>query len=105
MLLLNIMNPFKGTLNRLGFLLWSVVCISILLGFGWLIDATKVGHSGVYWLGLRCLFIAAWVALAFLVLARRLQNASYNPWFCILWLVPGFGFLFWVALLFIPPKR
>jgi uncharacterized membrane protein YhaH (DUF805 family) len=97
------MNPFSGSLNRLGFLLWSLLFLAIVLGFGASIDATKSQHVGEYWLPYRILFVIVFVSLSILIFWRRIQNAGLSYWFMILWFIPLVCDIFWISLFFIPP--
>ena len=98
------MNPFAGTLNRLGFLLWSIVLIAWVLGFGLMIDATKSHHVGAYWLPERIIWGVILLYFFVLVSLKRIQNAGLSSWLIILSLLPYVGFVFWFVLFFIPPK-
>src|SRR5258708_841384 len=99
------MNPFTGTLNRLGYLVWTLIPWAILISAGILIDATKHAHQGTYWLGFRVFIIVVFVSLYFYATIRRLENAGLSPFLAILAIVPVVGFTFWLALLFIAPKQ
>jgi uncharacterized membrane protein YhaH (DUF805 family) len=98
------MNPFAGTLNRLGFLFWSILLIAWVIGFGLLIDATKAHHIGVYWLSERIIWGIILIFFSILVSVRRIQNAGLSNWFIVLSLIPYLGFVFWFILFLLPPK-
>jgi len=98
------MNPFAGTLSRLGFLLCSIVLIAWVVGFGLIIDATKSHHVGAYWLPERIIWAIILLYFFVLVALRRIQNAGLSNWFVILALLPYAGSVFWIVLFFIPPK-
>jgi uncharacterized membrane protein YhaH (DUF805 family) len=97
------MNPFTGSLNRVGYLVWSILLILWVIGFGVLIDATKAQHVGVYWLGFRILWMLVLIALSLLVPMRRIQNAGLSLWLVLVMIVPFASMIFWFALFFIPP--
>jgi uncharacterized membrane protein YhaH (DUF805 family) len=99
------MNPFTGSINRQGFLLWNALFFFWVLGFGLLIDATKAHHSGVYWLPFRLGWFLILAIVSILVLIRRLQNAGLSLWLALLELLPFIGLIFWIALFFIPPIK
>jgi uncharacterized membrane protein YhaH (DUF805 family) len=97
------MNPLSGTLSRLGFLFWSILLIICLLGFARLNNVAEAHHVGA-WTTER-LVVAAIIAIIFLVVfLRRLQNAGLSSWLVILAVPPVVSSVFWVILLFIPPK-
>jgi uncharacterized membrane protein YhaH (DUF805 family) len=98
------MNPFTKDLSRLGFLLWSILLIIYVVGFGVLIDRTKAHHVGVYWLPLRVVWGVILIVISLLVVYRRLQNAGLSRWLILVSLIPYIGELLWLALFFIPPK-
>jgi uncharacterized membrane protein YhaH (DUF805 family) len=99
------MNPFTGTLDRIGFLIWSLICLAIVFQLGLTIDMTKADHEGMYWLPYRIIIGSVGVVLSSLIIVRRLQNAGLSSWLAIIGLIPVFGTAFWVAMLFVPPKR
>ena len=99
------MNPFSGSLNRIGFLVWSILLIAWVISFGVMIDATKAHHGGAYWLPFRIGWGIVFAIVSLLVLVRRLQNAGLSGWLVILWLVPVFGNFLWLVLFFLPPKK
>jgi uncharacterized membrane protein YhaH (DUF805 family) len=99
------MNPFTVTLTRTGFLIWSIICIVILVGFGLSIDFTKASHQGTYWIAYRLLFILFFFGALTLTLIRRLQNAGLSSILFLIVLFPGIGQILWFSLFFIPTKK
>lgn len=99
------MNPFIGSLNRVGFLIWNILLFAWVIGFGLLIDATKSQHVGVYWLSLRIIWGLVLVVISILVFFRRLQNTGLSLWLAIIAIIPFVSSIFWLALFFIPPKQ
>jgi uncharacterized membrane protein YhaH (DUF805 family) len=99
------MNPFTGSLNRLGFLIWSLIPWVFMIANAIVIEVTKKDHQGNYWLGYRVLVVSIFIGVSLFATVRRLENAGLNKWLALLSIVPFVGLVFWVALLFIPPKR
>jgi uncharacterized membrane protein YhaH (DUF805 family) len=99
------MNPFKGELGRKGYAFWSFLCLAFLVAWGLSIDLTKQNHRGLYWLGYRVVVAVVFGLVFLLSTLRRVQNTKLNAWWTLLIAVPFAGWLFWLALLFIPSKR
>ncbi|MBI4033897.1 DUF805 domain-containing protein [Candidatus Saccharibacteria bacterium] len=99
------MNPFRNSLDRSGFLLWSVMDLALLALGGLVIDLTKNTWSDGQLLAFKVIYFIPWFVLGALIVMRRLQNAGLSLWLSLLWLIPVVGFLFWLALFFIPPKH
>jgi uncharacterized membrane protein YhaH (DUF805 family) len=99
------MNPFKGSITRTGFLLWSIVCIMILVTFGLRISFSQASYSGIYLPIDRVIFVSlVFWSIGILILLRRLQNAGLSAALALLLLCPVAGQLLCIALFFIPAK-
>ena len=98
------MNPFTGSLNRLGFVLWNVVAILPLLIFSISLDSSR-SNIGPYGLPISILFMIFLAAVVTLAVIKRNQNAGLNSWYVLLILIPYINALYWVILLFLPPKE
>lgn len=88
------MNPFTGTIDRKGYIIWNV------------------GFTVIYYILLLALKSAPVVIvlsiialpLGILLTVRRLQNAGLNMLLLLILLVPFVNFALLIALFFIPPK-
>jgi uncharacterized membrane protein YhaH (DUF805 family) len=96
------MNPFKGTLNRVGYLAWYIICILIITAYGASISLSKGRHVGTIWLIYRIIFCLVLGALNFLIYFKRIRNAGLNDWIMVLWFIPLIGGVLGLVLLFIP---
>jgi uncharacterized membrane protein YhaH (DUF805 family) len=97
------MDPFTGTLTRLGFLLYSIVLVICLLGFGKLNNLAEV-HYVSRWTIERVILGIILVIFIALIFIRRIQNAGLNNWLVILSVVPIISTILWVLLLLKPTK-
>jgi uncharacterized membrane protein YhaH (DUF805 family) len=98
------MNPFRGTLDRKGFLLWTLVNLGIAT-FVFQTGINKSTHIGFFWILFKALFVLIWTALLVLIWIRRVQNTDLSLWWALVGLIPVFWPFFWLLLLIIPPKR
>ena len=91
------MNPFKGTLDRLGFLIWTLLLIPaylFVLLAGIANDSSSLVSEIVVFLILGLLML-----FTLLVATKRLQNAGLNKWLALLLLLFPYA---WPVLFFIP---
>jgi uncharacterized membrane protein YhaH (DUF805 family) len=97
------MNPFKGNLDRIGYLLWNIVCLLIITAYGATIDITHGNHKGAFWLAYRIVFVLIYASLSFLIYFKRIRSAGLNDWLMLLWFVPILGGILGLVLFFVPP--
>lgn len=99
------MNPFKHPAGRLGYFIWTLIAWTPLLVLAYLIDQAESQRIGNYWLGWRIAIVTFFVGAVLLLTVRRLQSAGLHPLLSLMIFVPLVGFMFWIALFFIPPKH
>jgi uncharacterized membrane protein YhaH (DUF805 family) len=96
------MNPFTGSLNRLGFLAWSlplpILYVVPLLGA--MSDTPIVGVENiVLWL-----MLIVGLVLTLLILVRRLQDVGFTKWYLAVALLISIPleYIVWLILFFVP---
>lgn len=98
------MNPFTGSLTRLGFLVWSlplpVLYVVPLLGALSDTPITGIGNIMLW------MMLIAGIGLTLLVLVRRLQDVGFTKWYLVLALLISTPLVYiaWPVLLFVPSK-
>jgi uncharacterized membrane protein YhaH (DUF805 family) len=102
------MNPFKQTLSRTGYLIWSLIFVLITYFIliarqeGWI----NIGEgSGFIGETVAYLLFGLILGLGLLATARRLQDAKRPIWLAVLVFVPVVGILMWLTLLLLPPRE
>lgn len=98
------MNPFTGSLNRVGFLVWNLPLL-FLYGIpllGAMSDTPITGMGNI----LLWTMLIAGILLTALIILRRLQDIGFTKWSLALAFLISIplGYIAWPVLLFVPSK-
>lgn len=96
-----LMNPFSGPLSRIGLLIWSIVYAAITLILPKVVSLSLDEKNLIPF----AIFVAYEISFSILLLVRRLQNAGLNSYLSLIVILPIIGQIFWIIMLFVPPKR
>jgi uncharacterized membrane protein YhaH (DUF805 family) len=88
------MNPFSGSINRKGYLVWNIA-LSLIF---YLIRFSLHSKSAL------TIYYVFALIIGTLLIVRRLQSTGLNMWLLLCLLLPIANLIFLIALFFIPPR-